>query len=64
MNEYKVKFKARAKVLFGPNVESIEIYEAGSAKEAIEACKTDFWSRVPSIHKENVEFTIIDVAAV
>lgn len=63
-SEYKVKFKARLKGLFGPSGEGVEVYEASSAKEAVEKCKADFESKVGTVDMDEVDFSITDVEKV
>ncbi|BAS17595.1 hypothetical protein AHiyo8_58980 [Arthrobacter sp. Hiyo8] len=58
--EYKVKFIARVKGLFGPTFESVEVYEAATAAEAIEKCREDF-VRQGGIYADEVELSITDV---
>ena len=60
MDEYKVKFKAQVKGLFGPTVESVEVYRAESAQEAIEKCKADYRRQVFP-YEDDVDFSILDV---
>jgi hypothetical protein len=60
-NEYKVRFKARVKGLFGPSGEGVEVYEASTAKEAMKKCKEDWEGRIGVIDSDEVEFSIVDV---
>lgn len=62
-SEYKVKFKVRLKGLFSSPSESIEIYEASSAQEAIKKCEADFNDKAKAsvVDLDDVKFSIVDV---
>lgn len=63
INEYLVKFKARVTGLFGPTFEDSEVYQAESAKEAIDMAKEQFKKemRLHLISSDEVKFSVTDV---
>lgn len=60
MSEYKVKFHARVNSLFGPSGSDVAVYDANTAKEAVEMCKKEFEEKL-GIWSDEVVFTIEDV---
>jgi hypothetical protein len=65
MNEYKVKFQANAPGILGfpSRVEGFDVYQADTAKQAIEACERDFRQKAREypLAAEDLDFKVLDV---